>query len=74
MQALLHTPSFDLLDAIAYWCFRATLLVVFISWLVRHGVPEVLSAAVAIRKAVRDWRHPTPELVSTSVEQVIPKT
>ena len=37
----MHSPNFDFLDTVGYWSFRAALLFVFISWLVRHVIHEL---------------------------------
>ncbi len=49
----MHVPALDLIDVIAYWCFRATLLIVFLFWLARHILHEWQILAVAFRQ----WRH-----------------
>jgi hypothetical protein len=33
--------ALDLLDSIAYWVFRVSLLIVFVAWLVRHVCDEL---------------------------------
>jgi hypothetical protein len=47
----LHEPNLDLLDTIAYWSFRAALLVVFVMWLVRHVSHEIRALSAALREA-----------------------
>jgi hypothetical protein len=54
------TPALehDILTTIEFWTFRIALLIVFLSWLVRHVIHEVKVLIPALRELRQIWKSP----------------
>jgi len=47
----------DILQTVEFWAFRSALLIVFVSWLVRHVIHELKTLIAAVIAAWREIRQ-----------------
>jgi len=69
----LHASNLDFLDTVAFWCFRAALLIVFVAWLARHVIHELKALIPAIRE-LRMTIRGGARLADTEDPKVLPNS